>query len=237
MSPTSSLSVEHKALFKALLPLSATEMKSFYFSHIAEIQELYLSKIPNLESRKDSRIKEFKNRIQDRSLKVLSSDYLGLELDFLFGDRFEIYLEYYDKLKYSNVRFEFIQEALFYARDKESAIKTISKGLSDRSKYVRVNAVSAAAYSLNKIFLEQLLYIAEHDKGEDIREDAIAAQNSILSKNHHLFLDREPSGRSGRVSFWVNKWDEKCNSPPGLNEHMIAGELVRLRNWVQNISI
>ncbi len=67
-------------------------------------------------------------------------------------------------------------------------------GLGDKSVRVRQTACALAAFSLNDCFLEHLKRLIEtHDDVSAV--DAHAALSAIRGQNHHLFLDRNGSGR------------------------------------------
>ena len=213
-----------------LVSLSPADMKQYYFSKISELKTHYLSCVSNISERRD----RLRNLFALNAMRS-SSDYFRdimskLEYDFLFEDRFEIYLEDFHLIKLRDARFELIHDSLFSARDSEYAREVIYLGLSDRSKMIRQNAIRAAAYSGHEIFLNKLHYMVEQESCENIREDCLYAIKSIRTKNQHAFIRRVPFEENADSWLIINRWDVKMISTPGLQEHLLAGELLEMRD-------
>jgi hypothetical protein len=95
-------------------------------------------------------------------------------------------------------RAEAIGRATRFARHSDEAFELGLEALRDRSSRVRGRACGLLAYSLRQDAVGRLMLLLNHADAET-RDDAQAALDAILEQNHHLFKDRD---RSGRV-FWV----------------------------------
>jgi hypothetical protein len=85
--------------------------------------------------------------------------------------------------------------------------------LADRSTVVRYRACGLCAYPLRQDALPGLRLLVSH-KDKRTSEDAAAAIDAIEQQNHHLFVDREHSGRS----FWVINEGDRQQVQPGSRE-------------------
>lgn len=94
-------------------------------------------------------------------------------------------------------RLSLVFHAIPFARTSESAFRLGVAALGDRSFMVRYRACGLLAYSQKREALPALKALLEHP---DVRtvEDARAAVAAIEETNHHLFVDRQ---RTGKV-FW-----------------------------------
>lgn len=93
--------------------------------------------------------------------------------------------------------------AIRYARTSEEAFQLGLTALADRSYMVRYRACGLLAYSLRRDAIPALEELLTHRDKRTV-EDARAALDAIKRRNHHLFVDRDHSGRS----FWeVNPGD------------------------------
>jgi hypothetical protein len=81
-----------------------------------------------------------------------------------------------------------------FARTSDEAFQLGVQAVRDRSYMVRWRACGLLAYSLRHDALEALRPLLEHSDART-REDAVAAIDAIESQNHHLFVDRDHSGR------------------------------------------
>jgi hypothetical protein len=98
-----------------------------------------------------------------------------------------------------------------YARISEDAIELGCMALHDRSYMVRYRACGLLAYSLRKDRLAELQELVRTEKRDLVRESAQAAIIAIRGGNHHLYVDRDRSGRS----FWeVNPGDRPHRAHP-----------------------
>ena len=90
------------------------------------------------------------------------------------------------------------------SRTSEDAFHLGIVALEDRSFMVRWRACGLLAYSQRRDALPALKQAARHED-ERTQADARAAITAIKKKNHHLFVDRD---RSGRVQWRIGPPDE-----------------------------
>jgi hypothetical protein len=91
-----------------------------------------------------------------------------------------------------------VSRATRLARDSELAFQLGLAALDDPSPAVRHRACGLLAYALRRDAVERLKSLLAHTDPES-RDDARAAIAAILSQDHHLFKDRDFSGRV----FWI----------------------------------
>lgn len=91
-----------------------------------------------------------------------------------------------------------------YARRNAEVGKLARFALNDKSWKVRYDACKTLAYALDKESVPFLRELLSH-KHEGTRADAAAAIDAIENGNHHLFVDREHTGKvfwePGRVDW------------------------------------
>ncbi len=104
--------------------------------------------------------------------------------------------QHYQNSSRWQARVSCLYHAIAYARHFPEAVQLGREALSDRSKVVRYRACMLLAVSLDKESLPALRN-AENQAGHD--EETIgnirAALKAIENQNHHLFIDRENSGK------------------------------------------
>ena len=104
-----------------------------------------------------------------------------------------LYVEAFYKIKNwpgrMHISFNLVRYAPLYPEIIELAIH----GLNDRSKIVRNYCCRILAYAGNDKSLPYLEALKSH-KSLETREDAIAAIDAIVNKNHNLWVDREHKG-------------------------------------------
>src|SRR5579871_149611 len=116
---------------------------------------------------------------------------------------FEAALEVYPKLRKAPARLALVFSAIPRARACDAAFRLGLAALSDRATLVRYRACMVVAYSLREDALPELQTLLSHADAKTVA-DARAAIAAIREKNHHLFLDRQRTGRR----FWtVNPGD------------------------------
>ena len=91
-------------------------------------------------------------------------------------------------------RTSLVFHSIRYARTHDAAFGLGLRALADRSFMVRYRACMLLAYSLRTAALPQLRELLHHTDHRT-REDAAAAIDAIEHQNHHLFIDRDHSGR------------------------------------------
>ncbi|HEX6699182.1 MAG TPA: HEAT repeat domain-containing protein [Gaiellaceae bacterium] len=124
------------------------------------------------------------------------------------GNRAVPYLaEYYPHAKKWQARATLVVWATPYARTSEDAFQLGLRACRDRARLVRHRACELLAYSLRKDALPTLRGLLDHPD-PTTRDDAQAAIDAIVNRNHNLVRDRDHSGRV----FWV-VWPEDL--PPG----------------------
>jgi len=92
-----------------------------------------------------------------------------------------------------------VATALKFARVSDLSRRLGFVGLADKSKRVRQTACALAAFSLDRAFLTSLREIESADDPQTAA-NAGAAITAIERQNHHLFVDRQGTGRS---HWWV----------------------------------
>lgn len=108
--------------------------------------------------------------------------------------------EAYPKVSSWQGRVALVFHSIPFARSSESAFRLGLAALQDRSFMVRYRACGLLAYSLKRDALPALRALLKHRDNRTV-EDAQAAISAIEEQNHHLFVDRN---RTGRV-FWEVK--------------------------------
>lgn len=100
-------------------------------------------------------------------------------------------------------RVSLVFHSIRYARLSEDAFQLGLAALNDRATLVRYRACSLLAYALRDAAAGPLERILEHADPNTVAH-AGAALDAIHHRNHHLFVDRDHSGRT----FWtVNPGD------------------------------
>ena len=104
--------------------------------------------------------------------------------------------QHYQNSRKWQARVSCLYHAIAYARHFPEAVQLGREALGDRSKVVRYRACMLLAVSLDKASLP-VLRNAETQTGQD--EETIgnirAALKAIENQNHHLFVDRDNSGK------------------------------------------
>lgn len=100
-------------------------------------------------------------------------------------------------------RVSLVYHSIRYSRVSDDAFLLGLEALNDRATLVRYRACALVAYSLRKDALFALNKLLSHSDPKTV-EDARAAVTAINSQNHHLFVDRD---NSGRVRWVVNDED------------------------------
>lgn len=87
-----------------------------------------------------------------------------------------------------------VYTAIKFARRSDLAKRIGFIGLEDKSKRVRQTACALAAFSLDYDFIAPLS-VLRMTSDAATAEDAGAAISAIRNQNHHLFMDRQGTGR------------------------------------------
>lgn len=101
----------------------------------------------------------------------------------------------YHSAKRAELRVRMLFHCIGFARESPEAFQLGLVGLQDKSSLARYRACMIVAYSLKREALPYLRPLLSHDDPRT-REDAQAAIKAIEAQNHHLFVDREGSGRT-----------------------------------------
>jgi len=118
----------------------------------------------------------------------------GHELELALGSEMPSWLlKKYRESKKSEPRYWCVYFSIPYARVSRDAFLLGIEALSDRSRRVRHSGCLLLAYSLNEEALPFLTQLCAH-KDEKSSNDAKAAIDAILNKNHNYFVDRNHSG-------------------------------------------
>lgn len=107
-------------------------------------------------------------------------------------------LEEFRRAKRSELRVALVFHAIRFAQTSDDAISLGLEALKDRATLVRYRACGLLAYSLRRDALPELRGLLSHHDTRTVA-DAKAAIDAIENQNHHLFVDRDHSGRV--------KWD------------------------------
>lgn len=113
-------------------------------------------------------------------------------------------LEFFPDCKTWLGRTSLVYHAIRYARTSDAAFSLGLRALSDRSFMVRYRGCAVLAYSLRPDALPPLRNLLTHRDERTVRH-AAAAIDAIEGRNHHLFVDRDHSGRSR----WVVNDDDR----------------------------
>ena len=112
-------------------------------------------------------------------------------------------LEAFPRFRRWQGRASLVYHAIRYARMSDDAFQLGLLGARDKSRVVRYHALGLLAYSLRREALGEIKnQLSNPDKSTVA--DATAALAAIKEKNHHLFHDRD---RSGRTHWIVNDED------------------------------
>jgi hypothetical protein len=103
-------------------------------------------------------------------------------------------------------RTSLVYHAIRYARSSEESFQLGLAALKDKSRVVRYRACGLLAYSLRRDAMQSLTAASNHSDSKTV-EDALAAIDSIMNKNHNLFVDRS---HSGGISWVVNESDREA---------------------------
>jgi hypothetical protein len=112
-------------------------------------------------------------------------------------------LEAFPRFRTWQGRTSLVFHAIRYARKSDEAFRLGVLGVHDKSHVVRYRACGLLAYSLRKDALVELRQLLSNPNKRTV-EDARAAIHAIEQQNHHLFIDRDHSGRTRWV---VNEED------------------------------
>ena len=102
--------------------------------------------------------------------------------------------EAYPRFRTWQGRASLLYHAIQYARTEEAAFQLGLAALRDRSFVVRYRACMLVAYSLRDEAVPLLEDLLQHPEPRTAA-DAGAALDAIRQQNHHLFLDRDHSGK------------------------------------------
>lgn len=152
------------------------------------------------------RIEEAVNRLDQKSSNAIDEAWSELRP---LGFGVVPYLRAaYPRFRQSAGRCALVYYSVRYARIGTDAVELGLAALGDRAKIVRYRACGLLAYSLNLKALAPLVAMQD-DPDSLVRSSAEAAVLAIRHGNHHLFVDRDLSGRS----FWhVNPGDERSGA-------------------------
>lgn len=106
----------------------------------------------------------------------------------------ELLLARYRSSRLAGPRSSCVYHATIFARSSDDAVQLGLEALRDRSKVVRYRACGLLAYSQRRSLLDAL---RAHVSGipDASRADLLATIDALEQGNHHLFVDREHSGK------------------------------------------
>jgi hypothetical protein len=108
-------------------------------------------------------------------------------------------------------RVRLVYYSIRYARVSQAAVDLGTAAVEDRATLVRYRGCGLLAYSLRKDAIPALRKACQSQDPETAR-DAYFAIQAIKGQNHHLFRDRD---RSGKVHWVVNPEDDPVTAPIG----------------------
>lgn len=117
-------------------------------------------------------------------------------------------LDGYASLRRAEARSNVVYLLMDRARDDDGALGLIVDATTDRSRLVRRNAYRALAWSMRREGLPALRAAREQCDERD-RADVEAAIAAIEEHDHHLWIDRDRSGRS----HWLGPYDSPAVEP------------------------
>ena len=190
-------------------------------------RSIYLMSVDDIEAEFFRLTKLLAARVGDscqrRALKV--------RLQALGAERWpEALCEVYEKANKARDRREVVTSAISDARESSAARQLGTMALSDRSFGVRDQAAQLLAYGLDRSVLPSLRAALDKEKRATVRQSMAAAIKAIEEQNHHLFLDRQNSGKS---HWGVNPWD--CGEPP-IQRGILCFELEKIKEgWETDV--
>lgn len=102
--------------------------------------------------------------------------------------------EEYRRARRGELRVALVFHAIGFARTSEPAVALGLAALDDRATLVRYRACGLLAYSLRREALSKLRALLSHADQRTVA-DARAAIDAIEHQDHHLFVDRNHTGR------------------------------------------
>jgi hypothetical protein len=109
-------------------------------------------------------------------------------------DLLALLVEAFPRVRKSEGRASILRYVGRFSRESEVAFRMGIAAANDRSCAVRHYGCAILAYSLRADALPTLSSLLKH-ADRRTAEDARAAIDAITNKNHHLFIDRDHSGR------------------------------------------
>lgn len=107
-------------------------------------------------------------------------------------------VEAYPRFKKWRGRNALVYHATRYARSSDEAFRLGILALNDKATVVRYRACALLAYSQRREAIDLLKPLLSHSD-EPTRQDAAAAIDALMRRNHHHFHDRDHTDRL----FWV----------------------------------
>jgi hypothetical protein len=129
----------------------------------------------------------------------------------------------YATLRRAEARSNVVYLLMDRARSEDDALELILGATADRARAVRRNAYRALAWSMRREALPALRAAREGCDERD-REDVEAAIAAIVEHDHHLWVDRDRSGRS----HWLGP-DDPVHVEPVVTRRPSSPALRRLR--------
>lgn len=142
----------------------------------------------------------------------------------------EALLEVYGQARHADYRRQLVIQAIFVARESETARRLGVAALKDRSYGVRVRAAQVLAYSLDRSVLPALREALRFESRDEVRESFQAAISAIDGQNHNVYIDRQ---ERGNCRWGVNPWDP---GDPAVQRGVLCYEVEKIREaWETEI--
>lgn len=147
---------------------------------------------------KSPSVDEILHLLDRRNESEVGGNEIRLQRKYGLDNLISVYIEAFPRIKNWAGRMHIMFWIRRYARSNPLVLEIAKRGLADRSRIVRTYSCSALAYSLDANSIPNLKQLLDHDD-ETTRGDAAAAIKAIEKQNHHLWADRQETGKS----YWV----------------------------------
>ncbi|MCG8590943.1 MAG: HEAT repeat domain-containing protein [Proteobacteria bacterium] len=143
--------------------------------------------------------------LDHRLESVVGSNEISLQRKFGLDALVPSYVGAFGKIRNYPGRMHILFWLQRFARSHPEVVELAESALRDPSRIVRNYACGALAYAGDRKRIPALRELLSH-RNEATRADALAAITAIEEQNHHLFADRE---RTGKV-FWILSHEDKA---------------------------
>jgi hypothetical protein len=125
---------------------------------------------------------------------IVGGNSIQLQAEFGLENLIPQYIEAFYRIRNWPGRMHIVHYLVRYAKKHPEIIELGLYGLKDKSRIVRYYCCAILAFAGQKQHIPFLDELTDH-KNINTRRDARAALDAITNSNHHLFADRDHSGR------------------------------------------